>query len=113
MAWLVAFGGIGRNQSRDGLRQHPLKGTGELALIMQGHEEDEQGFDLPLGPVQFFSKQTQRKMREVKKLSGACRHVQSVEWQQMVGISPLVLRRGFTPVGKVRFSHSEPFFWRI
>ena len=113
MAWLVAFGGIGRNQSRDGLRQHPLKGTGELSLIMQGHEKDEQGFDLPLRPAQFFCKQTQRKMREVQKLSGACRHVQSVEWQQVIGVFPLVLRRGFTPVEKVRFSHSEPFFWRI
>ena len=113
MARLVAFGGVGRNQSRDGLRQHPLKGTGELALIMQDHEEDEQGFDLPLGPAEFFSKQTQRKMRKVQQLCGTCRHVQSVEWQQVVRVSLLVLRRGFTPVGKVRFSHSEPFSWRI
>ena len=113
MALVISFDGVGRNQPRDGLWQQPLKCPGELALIMQGHEEDEQGFDLPLGPAEFFSKQTQRKMREVQKLSGACRHVQSVEWQQVVRVSLLVLRRGFTPVGKVRFSHSEPFSWRI
>ena len=74
MALVISFDGVGRNQPRDGLWQQPLKCTGELALIMQGHEEDEQGFDLPLGPAEFFSKQTQRKMRELTQIGRAsCR----------------------------------------
>ncbi len=67
----------------------------DAALKKAGLSDAEAGY-LPLRPAEFFSKQTQRKMGEVQKLSGACRHVQSVEWQQMVGVSPLVLRRGFT-----------------